>query len=407
MMGFGTSSSSIFLAAQMTRRYPPLIGAISARLFLGVSPAGATLQDDLRVADRVAISVDLGPWDRPQTREALELRRDALSFDGNNSGAWRLRVRAIDEAQQTLSVTFWASDSQRYIQEFPLDLARGDVERQVATLIVNWIDAVLADEYRPATAQELQTQRQKELAVEKQGSESKKSDSRKRPSESALESEREVGELRLESETRAKPERQRQSRGASANKGSWTLTSPTRWEIGLGLGLDHSLQRGPWLPGWSWLYVDAGWAPKRRTRLFVRGRWQSHRLDKDYLHRARIEIGPEWIASRERFGVVFGLSASVERWWAAQKMESTSKTDRLVSLGVQANAGASWRLLDTKSGIVFTDLRAQVRYSAELPGWVIPTIALQDDGPVLFSGGAELGLLWTLRWGRTILRPGL
>lgn len=86
--------------------------------------------------------------------------------------------------------------------------------------------------------------------------------------------------------------------------------------------------------------------------------------------------------------------------WSRAQLSSASKLAPLVSLGLQVHAGLSWRFLELRSGIMFSDLQLQSRYSSELPGWVIPSVSLQAGGPKLFLGGAELGLLWTLRWGK-------
>lgn len=346
------------------------------------------------------ISVDLGPWDRPQTRQALQLRREDLVFDGPLTQTWRLRVRAIQGAPDTLSAIFSRTSTESYIQEFELDPTRGDPERQLATSLMNWVDAVLANEHQPATVKELEEQRNKEAAApsdrmkaEEVSSSSSSAISDKTnpdPSSRDKEKKRTVSKRVSVAPPRARPK----------SAGSWSFISPTRWELGLGLGLDSSLQGKAWLPGWSWLALDAAWTPKGVLRLLARTRWQSHRLDGESVHRLRFDLGPEWMASKGRVSLPFGVSGSVERWWASQLLQAPGALNRIVSLGLTAHLGVAWRIVQTRSNLVFMGLETQLRYSSEIPGWVVPTLSFEPQGPKLFVGGAEWGLLWTLRWGK-------
>lgn len=373
------------------------------------SALGAGL--DAALDENPKIYVDLGPWQGASTRSAFELRRDHLTFGPQDVDAgWSLRLRALDHEQRTLSAIFSRSSGESYIQELSLDPDRQDVERQIATTLVNWIDAVLANEHRPATANELEAQREKERRISNPSSEAVATAQDPTPAASKGGQELAGGPKQTKTAGRApnqsKRTRTRAERGPAprARKkqrtpGSWTFISPTRWELGLGVGLDSSLQGGPWRPGWSWLYLDGVWTPKQSTRLLLRARWQGHALDQEFLHRVRVELGPEWLASKKRLGIPFGLSLSVERWWANKELRAADGLARIVSLGVQAHVGFSWRLLETRSGIVSTGLQTQLRYSSEIPGWVVPSVSLQRNGPALVVGGLELGLLWTLRWG--------
>lgn len=379
----------------------------SVRAELGFQASGSS------IADPGTIQVDLGPFDSPTTRQALELRRDKLVFAGESGKGWKLRVRALDEAQRSLSAIFSQGSSQHYIQEFSLDPGRGDAERQIATSLVNWIDAVLANQHRPATEQQVQAQRRKERAMPAQAS-AQEVISDAKPQDDALAPEVSPQETRFAEDVRAgkknkaskrtrakpNPRRTRDASSKSRSQGSWSFISPTRWELGVGLGVAGSLQGRPWLPGWSWLDVHALWTPKTYLRLLVRTRWQSHALDQEYVHRVRVAVGPEWMARQGRFGIPLGWTLSAERWWAKKELKSAAGLTRIVSLGLQAHAGVSWRLLEKGSGILVTALQAELRYSSEIPGWVLPTVSLQPGGPRLFVGGLEWGLLWSLRWGK-------
>lgn len=344
----------------------------------------------------VEIMVDLGPWDAPETRKALELRRDRLFFESpEGATGWRLRLRAIDDMQRTVSAVFSSPSGQSYIQEFDLDPQREDAQRQVATSLANWLDAVFANEHRPATDKELKEQRRKEESLSKKKDSAAGPDPEKQKADPASEIVEEQPE-----KTRAEPASKPALRNKQRPANTWSWTSPTRWELGLGLGLGHSLQGGAWLPGLSWLQLEGIWTPKRSMRLGGTARLQSHALENAYVHRARLELGPEWMASSRRIGVFLGCSGSLERWWTDKELRAPGNLTPLVSLGAQVHAGMMWRLFETESGVLLTGFQAQLRFASELPGWVIPTVSLQREGTRLFLGGFEGGVSWTLRWGR-------
>lgn len=383
--------------------------------------ANSELQNPGEISEeRPQIQVDLGPFDTPATRQALELRRDKLVFGVTREEGWQLRVRALDGEPGTLSVIFSRTTTQRYIQEFSLDLVRGDAERQIATSLANWIDAVFADEHRPATAKEVQAQHRKERAMPEDSSSDggTREEANDTSNTTTVKSSEDLNDEGSEGAARGKPSptkstafnstraeparaRARRARVQRPGRGSWSFASPTHWELGVGLGMGGSLQGGPWLPGWSWLALHGTWTPKAFLRLGLRARWQSHPLNQAYVHRVRLEAGPEWMArGGGRLGIPLGLAVSAERWWTQKEVTAASGLARILSLGLVAHAGVSWRLTETASGMVTTGLQAQVRYSSEIPGWVVPTVSFQTGGPRLFVGGLEWGLLWSLHWGK-------
>lgn len=370
-----------------------LVGMVSGTA--SVSQATSAFQGVSEVDSQSHIRVDLGPWDSPSTREALQLRRSHLVFD--QEAPLQLRLRAVEGNQGRVSALLSISPSLGYIHEFSLDPKREDPDRQIATTLANWIDGVLSNKHRPATQAELERERERETpAEEAQDAEGLEPTA---PLEGEEEQVEEDDAPRSKSARDPKPARPELQR-----RGRWTWDSPTRWELGLGMGVGARLGARPILPGITWIDLDATVTPGRILRVMTGAQWQRHPVDASAVHRLRARLGLGVMPSIGAFGLPLGIVVSAERWWASREVASAGARDRLFSMGLGGQVGVSWRFLLNKTWTMRTELLLDTRYSLELPGWVIPVVQLQKESSPLYLGGWEAGLRWKVRLGKRAMR---